>query len=261
MPSKKRLPCVLVWIDSVRRGAALGALLAAAVIVAILGDHAHAGIQTTNSATTFDAQTNPQQRYVETFANSVYVLNDVYPSPIALSGAGFTASAAVLPPTDGGDAGQFYFLGTESDKWLSTELARAIQVNFSGTLPTAVGGIFFMTDLAGASTGPLGPSMLLTVNGSTSFTLPAATNADTRFFGMYGDVPIRTLTIERDPTYLSSDRFVTVNDLTVTVAVPEPCCLAWLGLGGMASVGAVIEVAGLRRTAKGRRRFLGSRPR
>ena len=239
-------PWALVWRTAVRRGAVCGALLGAAMAMFVLGDHARGGIQTTSSQATFYAQTNPQQRYVETFASTAYVLNDVYPSPIALSGAGFTASASVLPPSDGGDAGQFYFLGTESDKWLSTELARAIRFSFSGTLPTALGGMFFMTDFTGTPTGSLGPAMVLTVNGSTSFTLPAATNADTRFFGMYGDVPMSTLTIERDPSYAGSDRFVTINDFTMTAAVPEPCGLAWLGCGGVAVVGAFGQFAGRR---------------
>lgn len=254
-------PHILVWRASARSGVAVfGSLVGVALAMPMLADHACAGIYTTSSATAFDAQTNPQQRYVETFANSAYVFNDVYPSPITLSGSGFAATAAVLPPSDGGDAGQFFFLGTESDKWLSTELSRAIQFSFSGTLPTAVGGMFFMTDYAGLSAGSLGPAMVLTVNGSSSFTLPAATNADTRFFGVYGDVPIRTLTIERDPSYTASDRFVTINDFTVTAAVPEPCCLAWQGLGALAGVCVLRQVTGIRQRMSNRGRRATSHP-
>ena len=69
------------------------------------------------------------------------------PSPMDLSGGGYTISAATTKSN-------FYNTGSGLDVWLSTnENATGIIFTFSGTLPTAVGGNFFLANGAGNPTG------------------------------------------------------------------------------------------------------------
>lgn len=142
------------------------------------------------------------------------------PSPMDLSGGGYTISAATTKST-------FYNTGSGLDVWLSTnESATGIIFTFSGTLPTAVGGNFFLSNSAGNPTG--GP---ITVELSDSTQINLASTSSTSFAGFTSDVGITSLTVLTP----NAPDYATVNDLIVgqgaTSAVPEPSSLALAGCG------------------------------
>ena len=147
------------------------------------------------------------------------------PTPMNLSGGGYTISAATTKNT-------FYNTGSGLDVWLSTnENATGIIFTFSGTLPTAVGGNFFLSNSAGNPTG--GP---ITVELSDSTQINLTSTSSSSFAGFTSNVGITSLTVlTPDAPY-----YATVNDLIVGSAVPEPSSLA-LASCGMA--GALVMAA------------------
>ena len=138
------------------------------------------------------------------------------PSPMDLSGGGYTISAATTKSN-------FYNTGSGLDVWLSTnENATGIIFTFSGTLPTAVGGNFFLANGAGNPTG--GP---ITVELSDSTQINLASTSSTSFAGFTSDVGITSLTVLTP----NAPDYATVNDLIVGSVVPEPSSLALAGCG------------------------------
>ena len=133
-------------------------------------------------------------------------------------------------------AGGFFNVGTGSDVWVSTNADSAsVDFTISGGGPTAIGGFFFLTDVAGS---PTSGTISASINGGL-FTQSVTTSSATNFFGW----------VSTDGTQISSlsvvpsAEYATANDLILgqanLVAVPEPTSLALFVIGAVvAGVGA-----------------------
>ncbi len=143
-------------------------------------------------------------------------------SPLNFSSGGYSYTASV---TSGGFTG--VNLGS-GDVALSTNMALyAIHFAFSSGNVTAVGGNFWLTDISGGTTTG---STVLTLSDGTTTTL---VNADPSTYAGFTTTPgvyITSLTLS--VTGAPSDAWVTVNNLTVGEAVPEPSTFV-LGAGGL----------------------------
>ncbi len=137
--------------------------------------------------------------------------------------SGYTISASA---TDG--------LYAETGLFSTFNADRALTFTFTGTLPTAVGGLFFVTDLDFAA---LSSTLTVLLNDGTFINLPAPTggglNLTGAFAGFTSDLGITSLTVG-GPFSSELIEFATVNSLYVGTAgsatVPEPSALALVGL-------------------------------
>ncbi len=123
---------------------------------------------------------------------------------------------------------------------MSTNSAdKALTFTFTGTLPTAVGGLFFISDL---SFNALSSTLMVSLNDGTFIDLPAPTslNLNGAFAGFTSDVGITSLTVGGPffgPTIGTG--FATVNSLFVgtgpSASVPEPssALMSVVGLLGL----------------------------
>ena len=106
---------------------------------------------------------------------------------------------------------------------------------FTGTLPTAVGGLFFMTNAGFAA---LSSTLTVSLNDGTFINLPAPTggglNLTGAFAGFTSDVGITSLTVGGPFSDTQDAAYATVNSLyvgtAVSATVPEPSALALVGL-------------------------------
>jgi hypothetical protein len=129
-------------------------------------------------------------------------------------------------------AGDFFPAGTVGDVWLSTN-GNLDPINFTVTAggPTAMGGFFFVSDVAGALlTGTINVS----INGG-QFQQSISTGSATNFFGWVSTngTPISTFQVAASNNQPGSFFFATVNDLVLAQAVPEPSTYA---LGTLAAL-------------------------
>ena len=121
---------------------------------------------------------------------------------------------------------------------ISTNIAdEPLTFTFTGTLPTAVGGLFFVTDL---NFGALSSTLTVSLNDGTFINLPAPTggglNLTGAFAGFTSDVGITSLTV--GGAFSSTvDPFATVNSLYVgtgrSATVPEPSSFALMSVIGL----------------------------
>jgi hypothetical protein len=166
-------------------------------------------------------------------------------SPLTRSAGAFGYTATPASST-------FFGAGSSGDHWLSTNLANTNIVfsNFTGTV-TAIGGLFFDSNISGGYT--LGDISLHVVDGggSTDVTITEATTSS--FRGFVSDGAISSLTVV-PPLSTVAAVWPTVNDLVLGTAqivpaqsVPEPGTFCLLG-------GAVSLIGALRRRRAARAR-------
>lgn len=113
-------------------------------------------------------------------------------------------------------------LGTNSPSYTVT-------VTFSGAPVTAFGGNLYMTDIG---FGPVSGGMTVELNDGTSVELDSP-YVDS-FTGFTSDVPITSVTLT--PESGVEGLYITVDNILVGAAVPEPSSLALLGLGVLAAL-------------------------
>ena len=138
-------------------------------------------------------------------------LNGFYFSPLDVSFSGYTISASapgIIPGLFVGNPGGLF----------STNTANVLLTfTFTGTLPTAVGGLFLVTD---ASFNALSSTLKVSLGDGTFINLPAPTGGDLNttgaFAGFTSDVGITSLTVG-GPFFGQplGTNFVTVNSLYV----------------------------------------------
>ena len=176
---------------------------------------ATAAVITYTDQTVFNAAVTGQ---VEQDFNS---FNGFYLNGLVVPVSGYTISASA--------PGELY----ASPGLMSTNSADApLTFTFTGTLPTAVGGLFLVTD---ASFNALSSTLEVSLGDGTFINLPASAGA---FAGFTSDVGITSLTVG-GPFFGQppGTNFVTVNSLYVgtgsTASVPEPSSFALISVIGL----------------------------
>jgi hypothetical protein len=156
-----------------------------------------------------------------------------FPSPTTRTAGSYSYRAG----TSGGD---FFMIGTQSDRWLSTDnSADLVFDDFSPTV-RGVGGFFFPTNYDG---DVIDGSLVLTAVGAGGTTTVTLTNTGaTSFWGVVSSGAITSLTVA--PVIAGDGVWSTVNDLRLGAAVapvnvvPEPSTYA-LFATGVAGVGLI----------------------
>ena len=156
-------------------------------------------------------------------------LNGYYPSPLDVSFSGYTISASAngMPGLFVGNPGGLFSTNTANEPLTFT---------FTGTLPTAVGGLFFTTDV---NFNALSSTLTVSLNDGTFINLPApsALNLTGAFAGFTSDVGITSLVV--GGPFSTSLAFATVTSLYVasgpSATVPEPstALMSVVGLLGL----------------------------
>jgi len=146
---------------------------------------------------------------------------DLYESPLARNAGAYSYTASA--------PGGLYGAGSGSDGWLSTNVDTD-GIVFSNFAPgvTGFGGYFFGSDVLGGFV-PGGTLLLSATNGATlNYTLNNATTS--RFLGFVSSAPLGSVTLSS-----GGDYWVTANDVTLALPVPEPETYAMMlmGLGVM----------------------------
>ena len=182
---------------------------------------ATAAVITYTDQTVFNAAVTGQ---VEQDFNS---FNGFYLNGLVVPVSGYTISASA--------PGELY----AGSGTMSTNNGEALLTfTFTGTLPTAVGGLFFTSD---ASFNAVSSALSVSLNDGTFINLPAPTggglNMTGAFAGFTSDVGITSLTVGAPFSSLPSTGFATVNSLYVgtgpTAAVPEPSSFALISVIGL----------------------------
>ena len=125
--------------------------------------------------------------------------------------------------------GGLYVSGTAGEVYMSTNNPVPLTFTFTGTLPTAVGGLFLTTD---SGFNAVTTTIKVTLGDGTAIvTVGGAGNTTVTFVGFTNDVGISSLTIESGGV----NTYPTVNALYVKdSAVPEPTSmLLSMFAGGM----------------------------
>ncbi len=135
-------------------------------------------------------------------------LNGFYPSPLDVSFSGHSISASAT--------GGLFVDGLGG--LFSTNNPVPLTFTFTGTLPTAVGGLFFMTN---SSFNAVSSALSVTLNDGTFINLPApsALNLIGAFAGFTSNVGITSLTVGPP--------------VTVPASVPEPSSFALISVIGL----------------------------
>jgi len=133
-------------------------------------------------------------------------LNGFYASPLDVSFSGYTISASATGGLYVGNPGGLF----------STNNSVPLTFTFTGTLPTAVGGLFLMTD---ADFNAQSSALSVSLNDGTFINLPApsALNLTGAFAGFTSNVGITSLTV----------------GLPVPASVPEPSSFALMSVVGL----------------------------
>ena len=150
-----------------------------------------------------------------------------YPNGLVVSVPGYTISASAPGELWAGS-------GT-----MSTNSAEApLTFTFTGTLPTAVGGLFLATD---SGFNVVSSALSVSLNDGTFINLPApsAPNTAGAFAGFTSDVGITSLTVSGPFALPAGTLYATVNSLYVgtgpSASVPEPssALMSVVGLLGL----------------------------
>ena len=160
-------------------------------------------------------------------------LNSFYANPLDVSFSGYTISASA------NGIGPGLFVGNPGGLFSTNTPNEPLTFTFTGTLPTAVGGLFFTTDV---NFNALSSTLTVSLNDGTFINLPApsALNLTGAFAGFTSDVGITSLTVGGPffgPTIGTG--FATVNSLFVgtgpSASVPEPssALMSVVGLLGL----------------------------
>ena len=182
---------------------------------------ATAAVITYTDQTVFNAAVTGQ---VEQDFNS---FNGFYLNGLVVPVSGYTISASA--------PGELY----AGSGTMSTNNGEALLTfTFTGTLPTAVGGLFFTSD---ASFNAVSSALSVSLNDGTFINLPAPTggglNMTGAFAGFTSDVGITSLKVGGPFSSLPGTGFATVNSLYVgtgpTAAVPEPSSFALISVIGL----------------------------
>ena len=151
--------------------------------------------------------------------------NGFYLNGLVVSVPGYTISASA--------PGELY----AGSGTMSTNSAEApLTFTFTGTLPTAVGGLFFTSD---ANFNAVSSALSVSLNDGTFINLPApsAPNTAGAFAGFTSDVGITSLTVPGPFALPAGTLFATVNSLYVgtgsTASVPEPSSFALISVIGL----------------------------
>lgn len=153
--------------------------------------------------------------YLETF-DSIALGDNAIPNPSTFDDGTYSYELSTTSTFYGLDGGG-------SDRWLSVfdGFGNLVFNNF-GSDVTAIGGYFFATDLSGS---PTSAQVTATLNNGEQLQL--TTSSSTNFFGFTTTAPITSLTV-----VTTNNDYVTVNDLIVGTAIPEPVTVG-LGLVGL----------------------------
>lgn len=119
-----------------------------------------------------------------------------------------------------------------------------IRITFTSGNVTAIGGDFFLTDEAGDPRGT--GSITLTLSDGTSISVNSQTTASQRFVGFVAEGTETFTSLIVNPNELFTGHYVTVDNLLVGAAVPEPGAMGWMA--GLALAG----YGGWRRVRAGR---------
>ena len=157
-------------------------------------------------------------------------LDGYYPSPLDVSFSGYTISASA------NGIGPGLFVGNPGGLFSTNTANEPLTFTFTGTLPTAVGGLFFTTDV---NFNALSSTLTVSLNDGTFINLPApsALNLTGAFAGFTSDVGITSLVV--GGPFSTSLAFATVTSLYVasgpSATVPEPstALMSVVGLLGL----------------------------
>jgi hypothetical protein len=159
--------------------------------------------------------------------------------PIARTAGAYAYSVAVDPDTTfidvGGVVPPGYIVaaGSASDRWLSTNTTTDTLRFFNLSGATAIGGLFFGSDIDGLfASGARIDFRATDAQGTQTYTLTGA--GVSSFVGFVSDTTLLSLTAQASQA--NGDVWVTANDLQLAAAVPEPQTLALL-MAGLAFVG------------------------
>lgn len=152
--------------------------------------------------------------------------NRFYSSPLDVSFSGHSISASA----DGG-------LYVDNGLFSTNYSLEPLTFTFTGTLPTAVGGLFLTTD---KSFDALSSTLTVSLNDGTFINLPAPSggglNLTGAFAGFTSDVGITSLVVG-GPFSSTVDAYSTVTSLYVgtgpTASVPEPSTFALISVIGL----------------------------
>ena len=157
-------------------------------------------------------------------------LNSFYANPLDVSFSGYTISASA------NGIGPGLFVGNPGGLFSTNPVNVPLTFTFTGTLPTAVGGLFFTTDF---NFNALSSTLTVSLNDGTFINLPApsALNLTGAFAGFTSDVGITSLVV--GGPFSTSLAFATVTSLYVasgpSATVPEPstALMSVVGLLGL----------------------------
>jgi hypothetical protein len=133
--------------------------------------------------------------------------------------------------------GGFFAPGVGADRWLTTNSTTPQDIVFTGfsSSARAVGGFFFLTDLAGALATTPGLQLNVTLVAGANTFAGVINNPTTSFFvGFTSVAPLTSLTLSPVQPQGGPAVFATVNDLRIAapaVVVPEPSTYALLATG------------------------------
>ena len=157
-------------------------------------------------------------------------LNSFYANPLDVSFSGYTISASA------NGIGPGLFVVNPGGLFSTNTANEPLTFTFTGTLPTAVGGLFFTTDV---NFNALSSTLTVSLNDGTFINLPApsALNLTGAFAGFTSDVGITSLVV--GGPFSSARGFSTVTSLYVasgpSATVPEPstALMSVVGLLGL----------------------------
>ena len=152
-------------------------------------------------------------------------LNGAINSPLDVSFSGYTISASAAGNLFVGPGGIF-----------SGFFPVPLTFTFTGTLPTAVGGLFFTTDV---NFNALSSTLTVSLNDGTFINLPApsALNLTGAFAGFTSDVGITSLVVggpfSTSPAYATVTSLYVASGPSATVPEPSTALMSVVGLLGL----------------------------
>lgn len=190
------------------------------LLLAVTAAPTFGGVIAYTNEATFKAALAPGY-YQEDFDYAPWTtcVNPAVPSPQSFGPSGGWAYQVSAPsglsgqvlPGGGGAVGDY-------------QLGEGITATFTGTLPTAVGGIFWTTDLNGNPVN--GGTVYIALANLETYTYTDTSDWDA-FTGFISDSPIASIRVTTGGNWATMDH-------VIVGTTPEPATLAFLGLGGAA---------------------------